>query len=181
MPLTIFVAALALTAAAIGVARLQQQTNPMFSFGFDSCHDKPCFFGITPGVTAWAEARTILQTRWHGAAVESVSSGTQKITVNYGDGGTLLWVESDRREQRVRRIIWVVQDSTCCPTLANVLAIYNQVCGEIDWRRQMRYRGSTQLRYMTANTRRSVDSHNSPMFTKVYSITLTADLQWVCR
>ncbi|MBX3066975.1 MAG: hypothetical protein KF726_28600, partial [Anaerolineae bacterium] len=92
LPLTIFVLTLALSAAAIGLARLHHESNPMLAFGFDTCREMPCFFGITPGVTAWAEARAILLTRWQNAAIESVSSGTQKITVNYGDGGTLLWM-----------------------------------------------------------------------------------------
>jgi hypothetical protein len=36
-------------------SRLSADANPLLALGFDTCAGKPCFMGITPGVTSWLD------------------------------------------------------------------------------------------------------------------------------
>ncbi len=43
-------------------SRTHAGPNPLHAYGLDTCDGKPCFMGITPGVTSWAQARLMRPT-----------------------------------------------------------------------------------------------------------------------
>lgn len=182
MTLALFFTLVISLITAVTVSAFVQPSTPVNLDGFGTCEGRPCFFGIAAGVTAWDEARSILQARWQNAARESEidAQDTQRIIVNYGDGGTLLLLESDRHRNKVRRIIWMVQPNTCCAVaLATILARYDQMCA--DWRTQLQYQGVTPLRYLNVNQQRYSGARKPALSTKVYLMILSANQSLLCR
>ncbi len=53
----------ALTSSTVLWAREHPEPSELQALGFDVCDGRPCFIGITPGVTTWNAARAIL-TKW---------------------------------------------------------------------------------------------------------------------
>lgn len=66
----------ALIGAAMLIGNAQPEPNQLQALGFDFCEGKPCWQGITPGVTDWAVVRAIMIPR---GGVESRSLGYTNI------------------------------------------------------------------------------------------------------
>ena len=63
----------------------QIEPNELQARGFDMCGSRSCFIGITPGITTWSEAKTIL-TKW-GHPIKSdddfsVSIGSVEVDIS---------------------------------------------------------------------------------------------------
>ncbi|HLY26962.1 MAG TPA: hypothetical protein VKQ72_11525, partial [Aggregatilineales bacterium] len=49
----------ALSGGAIAIGRVEPDSNIIQNAGLGTCVERPCYLGITPGITTWEEAKQI--------------------------------------------------------------------------------------------------------------------------
>lgn len=75
--------------AAVFYGRTQIEVNELASLGFDLCNGKPCFLGITPGITKISEAKSILTGRGtitnNGAKFQQIDINKRAVVISASD------------------------------------------------------------------------------------------------